>query len=228
MFGCKSAPFHNCSIRAPFSVARSVISGGYHRGSFEPVIKAIVRWLQMRLQIWLRTMRDWRRWAIRVSPSLPPGLYHDSLLWCINGASSSANALSAIDAFYTFVEAVVELQRRARSAKECESNKKITSYKACECNSSITIGLCGVAILQEVVHTRAPDWNGTWNGSSKATYWNGAKNLISTTVYSIACKFDALTDMEELHIQTASDLPNNTLIFIFELRFRYNMEPPYP
>ena len=33
--------------------------------------------------------------------------------------------------------------------------------------------------------------------------------------------------MEELHIQTVSDLPNNTLIFTFELRFRYNMEPPY-
>ena len=45
MFGCKSAPFHNCSIRAPFSVARSVISGGYYRGSFESVIKAIVWWL---------------------------------------------------------------------------------------------------------------------------------------------------------------------------------------
>jgi hypothetical protein len=33
--------------------------------------------------------------------------------------------------------------------------------------------------------------------------------------------------MEELHIQTASDLPNNTLILTFELRFRYNIEPPY-
>ena len=51
MFGCKSAPSHNCSIRASFSVARSVISGGYHHGSFESVIKAIVRWLQIRLQI---------------------------------------------------------------------------------------------------------------------------------------------------------------------------------
>jgi hypothetical protein len=51
MFGCKSAPSHNCSIRAPFSVTRSVISDGYHRGSFESVIKAIVRWLQIRLQI---------------------------------------------------------------------------------------------------------------------------------------------------------------------------------
>jgi len=34
----------------------------------------------------------------------------------------------------------------------------------------------------------------------EATYWNGAKNSILTTVYSIACKFDAFTDMEELHI----------------------------
>jgi len=60
-------------------------------------------------------------------------------------------------------------------------------------------------------YMRASDWYGIWNGGSRATYWNGAKNLISTTVYSIACKFDALTDMEELHIQKSSDLPNNTL-----------------
>ena len=46
----------------------------------------------------------------------------------------------------------------------------------------------------------------------EATYWNGAKNL------------DALTDMEELQIQKSSDLPNNTLIFRFELHFGYNME----
>ena len=57
----------------------------------------------------------------------------------------------------------------------------------------------------------------------KATYWNGAKNLISTTVYSIACKFDALTDMEELHIQKSSDLPNDNLIFIFELHIQYEV-----
>ena len=55
----------------------------------------------------------------------------------------------------------------------------------------------------------------------EAPYWNGAKNLISTTVYGIACKFDALTDMEELHIQKSSDLPNDHLIFRFELRFGY-------
>ena len=61
----------------------------------------------------------------------------------------------------------------------------------------------------------------------EATYWNGAKSSISTTVYSIACKFDALTDMEELHIQKSPDLPNDTLIFIFELHFGYNTEPPY-
>ena len=30
--------------------------------------------------------------------------------------------------------------------------------------------------------------------------------------------------MEELHIQSSSDLPNNTLIFRFEFRFGYNME----
>jgi hypothetical protein len=68
-------------------------------------------------------------------------------------------------------------------------------------------------------YTRAPYWYGIWNGGSKAIYWNGAKNLISTTVYSIAYKFDALTDMEELHIQKLSYLPNDHLIFRFELRF---------
>jgi len=61
----------------------------------------------------------------------------------------------------------------------------------------------------------------------EAIYWNGAKNLISTTVYSIACKFDALADMEVLYIQKSLDLPNNSLIFRFELHFHYNMEPPF-
>jgi hypothetical protein len=37
-----------------------------------------------------------------MNPSLPLGLYRDSLLWCSNGASSSANALSAIDVSYIF------------------------------------------------------------------------------------------------------------------------------
>ena len=57
----------------------------------------------------------------------------------------------------------------------------------------------------------------------EAPYWNGAKNFISTTVYGIACKFDALTDMEELHIQKSSDLPNDNLIFIFELHIQYEI-----
>jgi len=39
-----------------------------------------------------------------------------------------------------------------------------------------------------------------WNGGLKAIYWNGAKNLILTTVYSIASNFNALADIEELHI----------------------------
>jgi len=77
-------------------------------------------------------------------------------------------------------------------------------------------------------YTKAPYRYGIWNMEQEleATYWNGAKNLISTTVYSIACKFDALTDMEELQIQKSSDLLNNTLIFGFELHFGYNMELP--
>ena len=57
----------------------------------------------------------------------------------------------------------------------------------------------------------------------EAIYWNDAMNLISTTAYSIACKFDALTNMEELQIQKLSDLPNNHLIFRFELHTGYNM-----
>ena len=40
----------------------------------------------------------------------------------------------------------------------------------------------------------------------------------------IAYEFNALTDMEELQIQKSSDLPNNHLIFRFELHFGYNME----
>ena len=55
----------------------------------------------------------------------------------------------------------------------------------------------------------------------EAPYWNGAKNLITTTIYSIAREFDALTDMEELHIQKSSDLPNNSLIHIWA-PFRLN------
>jgi len=42
-------------------------------------------------------------------------------------------------------------------------------------------------------------------------------------VYGIACKFDALTDMEELHIQKSSDLPNDNLIFRFELHIQYEV-----
>jgi hypothetical protein len=54
--------------------------------------------------------------------------------------------------------------------------KIIVSYKACKCDSSVAIRLCRVAELQKVVR-RAPDWYGIWNGSLKATYWNGAKNF---------------------------------------------------
>ena len=43
-FGCKSAPYYICSIRAYFSVARFVITGSYYRGSFESVNESIVWW----------------------------------------------------------------------------------------------------------------------------------------------------------------------------------------
>ena len=51
------------------------------------------------------------------------------------------------------------------------------------------------------VYARAPE--SIWNirQELETTYWNGAKSSISTTVYGIACKFAALTDMEEVHIQ---------------------------
>ena len=100
----------------------------------------------------------------------------------------------------------------------------ILCYKAYKCDSSIAIGVCGVAIssLWRVCESSILKWNIEWE--LEATYWNGAKNLILTTVYSIACKFDALADMEELHIQKSSDLPNTHLIFRFELHFGYNME----
>jgi len=44
----------------------------------------------------------------------------------------------------------------------------------------------------------------------------------------MACKFDALTDMEELHIQKSSDLPNNNLIFRFELHIGYEVATERP
>jgi len=103
--------------------------------------------------------------------------------------------------------------------------KIITSYKAYNCDSSIAIGACGVAILlQEVIYARAPE--SIWNMEQEleAPYWNGAKSSILTTVYSIACRFAALTDIEELYIQKSSDLPNDHLIFRFELHFGNNME----
>ena len=44
------------------------------------------------------------------------------------------------------------------------------------------------------VYARAPE--SLWNMGQEleAPYRNGAKNLISTTVYRIACRFAALTD----------------------------------
>ena len=43
IFGCKSTPYHICSIHAPFSVVHIVISGGYYCSPFESVIKLIVQ-----------------------------------------------------------------------------------------------------------------------------------------------------------------------------------------
>ena len=58
---------------------------------------------------------------------LPLGLYRDSLPWCSNGASSSTNAPSPINVFYTFANPPYEPQqsyydacdaRDARGAQE--------------------------------------------------------------------------------------------------------------
>ena len=76
------------------------------------------------------------------------------------------------------------------------------------------------------IYARTPELIWNMGQELEAPYWNGAKNLISTTVYGIACKFDAPTDMKELHIQKSSDLPNDNLIHIWA-PYRLNMEPPY-
>jgi len=89
----------NIDIIVRFLLLQMVTS----KNEIKYVIESTVRLrLQIRLHIWLRIMHDWRRWAIRISPSLPPGLYRDSLLWCNNGASSSADALSTIEVSYIF------------------------------------------------------------------------------------------------------------------------------
>ena len=54
------------------------------------------------------------------------------LLWCSNRASSSANALSLVDIFYTFIAI---------------TKAKIILYKACKCDSSIAIGVYRVVTL---------------------------------------------------------------------------------
>jgi len=59
----------------------------------------------------------------------------------------------------------------------------------------------------------------------EAPDWTSAKNLSLTTVYSIAFKFDALTDLKELQIRKLSDLPNNHLRIRFELQIGCILEP---
>ena len=50
---------------------------------------------------------------------------------------------------------------------------------------------------------------------------------ISPSIYGKVLKFDALADMEPLHIEKSSDLPNERPIFILKLHFNSNLEPPY-
>ena len=50
--------------------------------------------------------------------------------------------------------------------------------------------------------------------------------LISTTVYRLACKFDAVADLKELQIRKSSVLPNDRIKTRFELQVGYILEPP--
>ena len=63
-------------------------------------------------------------------------------------------------------------------------------------------------------------------GSQKAPYWKGAKSFISSTIYGMACKFNALADKEELLIQMSLYLPNTSLQFRFELLTASKKSPP--
>ena len=42
-------------------------------------------------------------------------------------------------------------------------------------------------------------------------YWYDAKSSILTTIYGIACEFDAAADIEELYIEKSPYLPNSSL-----------------
>ena len=50
--------------------------------------------------------------------------------------------------------------------------------------------------------------------------------LISTTVYRLACKFDAVADLKELQIRKSSVLRNDLIRTRFELQIGYILEPP--
>ena len=161
-------------------------------------------------------------------PPLPPGLYRDSLLWRSNGASPNQRPPLGRP-FLTFASLPYEPQKSYRDARDvCRAQDK-----AGKCESSIAIEMCRVAISQEAVTfacmRELQNQYGIWNIEQEleAAYWDGAKNLISTTVYGIAWKSSALADMEELQIQKSSDLPNNSLIFRDELQIGYIMEPSY-
>jgi len=125
------------------------------------------------------------------------------------------------------VRPVVELQRTlaygpGNKLIAITKVKIITLYKACKVRLQYRNRACGVAILQK-------SWLWAAYAKSSILIWNMnrarsyilkcAKNLISTTVYSIACKFDGATDMEKLQIQKSQIYRNNTLIFRFELHF---------
>ena len=48
--------------------------------------------------------------------------------------------------------------------------------------------------------------SGAWS-----SFQSDAKNLISTTVYGLACKLDAVVDLKELYIRRLSVLPNDCI-----------------
>src|SRR5207248_8678612 len=74
---------------------------------------------------------------------------------------------------------------------------------------------------------RAPysKWRTIWKSGVLFQKWS--QGSISPSIYGKVLKFDALADMEPLHIEKSSDLPNERPIFILKLHFNSNLEPSY-
>ena len=95
--------------------------------------------------------------------------------------------------------------------------KKRASYRACSCcsNTVVSKGGSGRGIVHWWAIGRAHEQSSrsdlTINLEKKAPGWSDAKSSSSTTVYSKACEFDAVADLEELQIRKSPDWPNRHL-----------------